>query len=406
MISSPQKHIYFAVLVAALGYFVDVYDLVLFSVVRSSSLSSLGVQNDTLLSDGVYLLNMQMTGMLLGGILWGIWGDKRGRVSVLFGSIVLYSLANIANGLVDSVSAYGWCRIVAGIGLAGELGAGITLVSEVMPIERRGLGTTFVASLGVAGAIVAALVGDLLSWRVAYFVGGGMGLALLVLRVIVHESGMFKQSLNEDVSRGNLLLLFKSKDRLIRYLCSILIGVPIWFIVGILFTFAPEFGKNLNMVELPTGAGAILYGYIGFVLGDISSGLLSQALKSRKKAILVFLLLAAITCFTYFNSFHVSLSHFYLICGTMGFAGGYWAVFVTTAAEQFGTNLRATVATTVPNFVRGSVVLVSSIFVMLKGEIGILQSGLYVGAGCILVALIALYHLKESFSNDLDFFER
>ncbi|MBX7137641.1 MAG: MFS transporter [Oligoflexia bacterium] len=394
------------VFVAALGYFVDVYDLILFSVLRIPSLKDLGVQGDELLNSGVFLLNMQMAGLLSGGILWGIWGDKRGRVSVLFGSILLYSLANIANATVQTVEGYAIWRFIAGVGLAGELGAGITLVSEVMSKEGRGLGTTLVAAIGVGGAVAAALVGNDFYWRTAYYIGGGLGLCLLVLRVSVYESGMFKAALGEDIQRGNLVMLLSSKERAFKYLCCFLVGVPIWYVVGILITLSPELGKALEMPELPVVSNAVLYSYLGLVVGDLVSGLLSQLLRSRRKVLAIFVLLTMLSSVMFVDNHGASLSRFYLFCFLVGFPAGYWAVFVTTASEQFGTNLRATVTTTAPNFVRGAVLPITTLFQYLRSDFGVLNSALAVGALCCSLALISVLGIQESFGKDLDYVEK
>jgi len=405
--NSPKlaRSVYVGILVAALGYFVDVYDLILFSVVRVASLKALGVAEDALLSAGVFLLNVQMAGMLLGGILWGIWGDKKGRISVLFGSIFLYSFANIANGFVDSIEAYAVCRFLAGLGLAGELGAGITLVTESMPKEIRGYGTTIVATVGVAGAVVAGLVGDIFDWRISYFIGGGLGFLLLILRIAVHESGLFEEMCKSSVRKGDLLLLLRSKTRFVRYLECILIGLPIWYVVGILITFCPEIGTALGMTEAPATGKAVLYCYIGLVLGDLCSGLVSQALKSRKKAIGLFILLTAVFSEMFLSLNGATPDRLYLMAIPLGFAVGYWAVFVTSAAEQFGTNLRATVATSAPNFVRGAVIPMTMMFEFLKTPLGITQSAFVVGVFVIFVSLVSLIGLEETFSKDLDYFE-
>src|SRR5260221_4603629 len=278
-----------ALVVSSLGYFVDIYDLILFSIVRMKSLRAIGVPESKLLDEGIRLINWQMSGMLLGGILWGVLGDKRGRLSVLFGSIVLYSLANIANAYVTSVPTYAVTRFLAGIGLAGELGAGITLVSESMPRHIRGIGTSIVAGVGIFGAVAAYLVGERFAWTTAYVVGGVMGLCLLVLRIGVFESGMFKKLLGQTASRGRFLSLFSTRERAIKYLSVILVGVPIWFVTGILVTFSPEIGKSLGMAESPVAARAVLFSYVGLAISDFMSGILSQALKSRKRAIFVFL---------------------------------------------------------------------------------------------------------------------
>lgn len=394
-----------AILLAALGYFVDIYDLILFSIVRVPSLKDIGVAPERLLDTGLLLINMQMGGMLLGGLLWGILGDKKGRLSVLFGSIAMYSLANLANGFVHTIPAYAALRLIAGVGLAGELGAGITLVSELMSKETRGYGTMIVAGVGILGGVAAGLVGDFFGWRTAYFVGGGMGLALLTLRIGVYESGLFDKLKRSAVKRGDFFMLLRSGENLRKYLSCILLGVPIWFVIGILATFAPEFGKALDMPVPPTGARAVMWLYLGCALGDFASGGLSQYLRSRRRAALVFVLASAAVCAIYLNLRGAALLPFYAACFGLGFFAGYWAVFVTIASEQFGTNIRATVTTTVPNFVRGSLVAVSWGFQALKPSHGIITAAGVVGAGTFLLALLALAGLKETFGKDLDYLE-
>jgi len=404
--SAPSiRSVRLAVLVAALGYFVDIYDLILFSIVRVRSLTDIGVAPADLLSTGVLLLNMQMMGMLLGGIAWGVLGDKRGRLSVLFGSIVLYSGANLLNALVGDVPQYALLRFVAGIGLAGELGAGITLVSEVMPRETRGYATTIVASVGICGAIAAGLVGDLFDWRVAYVVGGLMGIALLLLRIGVHESGMFVQVKAAAHARGRFLQLFADRARATRYLAIIVVGVPIWYVVGILITFSPEFGRAMQMPVIPHAGTAVMFCYGGLAVGDLTSGWLSQWMRSRKRVLTIFLGLTTAGIAIYFLPWTKPLGAFYALCAALGFATGYWAVFVTVAAEQFGTNLRATATTTVPNFVRGAVVPITSTFQALVAPIGIVASGLLVGTVCLALAFVALSWLDETHGRDLNFVE-
>lgn len=393
------------VIVAALGYLVDMYDLFLFSVVRVPSLKALGVPTDQLLTEGIKLLNFQMAGMLIGGVLWGIIADKKGRLSVLFGSIIMYSLANIGNGFVTSLDQYAILRFIAGIGLAGELGAGITLVTEVLPKEIRGYGTTLVATLGVLGAILAYFVADLFAWRISYFVGGGMGLVLLVLRFNVFESGIFKQVKERPVDRGNVLMILTNGKRLRKYLMAILIGLPIWFVVGILITFSPEFGAAKGIEGINAGK-AVMLAFSGQVAGDIVSGLLSQYLKSRKKVIGLFIILSLAMVVGYLMIPIQDLFSFYLLCALLGFCNGYWTLFITIAAELFGTNLRATVATTVPNFVRGATIPLAALFVQFKPGLGVIQSGLLIGVATSFVALMALYFLEETFTKDMDFVEK
>ncbi|MEO5998154.1 MAG: MFS transporter [Chitinophagaceae bacterium] len=393
------------VIVAALGYFVDIYDLLLFSIVRIPSLKSLGVAEPNLLSKGVFLINMQMGGLLIGGILWGILGDKRGRISVLFGSILIYSLANVANGFVTNVNQYAILRFIAGVGLAGELGVGITLVAEILPREIRGYGTSLVASVGMLGAVMAYFIAERFEWRISYFIGGGLGLLLLFMRVKVFESGIFTKVKEKSVSRGNFFQLFVSGKQFFKYLRCILIGIPVWFVAGILMTFSPEFGKALHL-DVPIVAGkAVMWEYIGLTVGDLSSGLLSQYLGSRKKVVRLFILCAGILSAVYLFVPLQTATMFYALCVCLGITAGYWALFVTIAAEQFGTNLRATVATTVPNFVRGSMILMTPLFLFFKDQFGILLGGGLLGLITILIALIGLWKMEETFGKDLNFLE-
>ncbi|HEU6447472.1 MAG TPA: MFS transporter [Verrucomicrobiae bacterium] len=398
-----------AVIVGALGYFVDIYDLILFSIVRTASLKDLGFSGDELVSHGLFLLNLQMIGMLVGGVVFGILGDRLGRVALLFSSILLYSIANIANGFVHSLEAYAVWRFVAGFGLAGELGGGITLVSEILSTELRGYGTMIVATVGVFGAVVGGLVADIVNWRYAYFVGGGLGLILLVLRLSVAESGMFKQLQKKPatVSRGNFFVLFNHWKRFVKYLCCILIGLPTWFVVGILVTFSPEFAKELHIVGNVNAAHAVAFSYLGITFGGFASGLLSQLLRSRKKVVLLFLVFTIVCIAAYLLARGFSDGTFYLIIHLLGFGVGYWTVFVTIAAEQFGTNIRATVATTVPNFIRGSLVPIAWSFTRLhqSAHFSLVASAAIVGAVCLLIALIALSGLDETHGKDLNYLE-
>ncbi len=401
------RHVFtLPVIVAALGYFVDIYDLVLFSIVRVPSLKSLGLSGQELIDSGVFLLNMQMAGMLIGGIIWGILGDRKGRLKIMFGSIFLYSAANMANGMAHSIQAYAALRFIAGIGLAGELGAGITLVSEVLHTSIRGYGTMLVASVGVSGAILANIIANAFDWRNAFIIGGILGLLLLIARISVAESGMFRSmEKTRAVARGNFLSLFSERKRFLRYLNSILIGVPIWFVVGILITFSPEFAKALGTNGAISAGNAVMFCYLGLVFGDLSSGLLSQALKSRKKVLFLYMLLTIAGIAFYFLQGARSTTFFYGVCLVLGFAGGYWAIFVTVAAEQFGTNLRATVATTVPNFVRGMVVPITLLFQFFRQYLGLQGGALAVGAICVIAGFIALASLEETFHKNLDYYE-
>jgi MFS transporter, putative metabolite:H+ symporter len=409
------------VIVAALGYFVDIYDLLLFSIVRKASLITLGVPAEKLHDMGEFLLQVQMGGLLVGGILWGIMGDKRGRLSVLFGSILLYSLANIANGFVTSVEQYAVLRFIAGIGLAGELGAGITLVSETVPARLRGYATAIIASVGVLGAVLANFVSKIVDWQTAYFIGGALGLLLLLARVSVLESGMFLRTKEKVISRGNFLQLFQTKERLTKFLGCIFIGLPIWYAIGVLITFSPEFAAALGIIGEINSGDAVMASYVGLSLGDLASGILSQVIGSRKKVVRLYILLTLLFFILYLFMPGKTITFFYVCCFLIGWGIGYWALFVTIAAEQFGTNLRSTVATSVPNFIRGTVIPLTLLFKYLRdtlaahylpthGEmaakhLGIIYGALIIGLGTVVIALLALRVIDETYGRDLNFEE-
>lgn len=403
--SDSLKHLWLPVVVGALGYFVDIYDLVLFSIVRVASLRSIGVPDAQLLDTGVLLLNAQMSGMLVGGIAWGILGDKKGRLSVLFGSIFLYSIANIANGFVTTVDQYAVLRFIAGIGLAGELGAAITLVSEVLPKDKRGYGTAVVAGIGLSGAVVAGLIGDKIAWNWAYVVGGCLGLVLLFLRIGILESELFHQAKETQVVRGDLKMLLLNKERLLKYVACIAVGFPIWFSVGILVTFSPEIGNALGVADGLKAGRAIMFCYAGLAIGDLLSGFLSQIFKSRRKIVIGFLAGVALCSVLILTSHGVENHTYYNLCFLLGLFTGYWAVFVTIAAEQFGTNLRATVTTSVPNFVRGAVVPMTLSFQSMAHSIGVVKSAAVVGSVTCVLALIAILSLSETYGKDLNYME-
>ena len=391
-------------LVASLGNFVDMFDLLLFPILRQPSLASLGILGDAQLVVYRNLLNAQMIGMLLGGIFWGVLGDKRGRLATLFGSIALYSVANLANAFVHTPQAYlGW-RFLAGFGLAGELGAAVTLVSEILPRELRAYGTTIVAAVGIFGTVAASLVGKFLPWRAGYLVGGGLGLLLLAMRIGIRESGMFNQQ-GSTHARGDFLSLFTSRDRLGRYLRCILIGLPTWFVVAILVNLAPEFAPKLGVAGTVKAGTAVAFCYSGITLGSLCSGMLSQWWGTRKKVVAVFIAITLASVTAYLTLRGLTPELFYVLTGLLGLGSGYWAVFVTIAAEQFGTNLRSTVATTVPNFVRGAVPLITYGFTFFKGSLGWVGAAWAVGVACFGLAIFALAGLGETHGRDLDFLE-
>lgn len=405
-----------AVLVAALGYFVDIYDLLLFNIVRVDSINSLALDHGIKLtsemakSQGEFIISIQMIGLLIGGIIWGILGDKKGRLSVLFGSIILYSVANIVNGFVQTPNQYALVRFVAGLGLAGELGAGITLVSELVSKEKRGLSTSLVAGIGLTGAVFAYFISLKLDWRACYFVGGGLGFCLLLLRISVFESGMFTQIKETNISKGNFFMFFSNKERFFKYAKAILIGLPTWYVIGILLAFSNNFAEKFGIVGEVLPKKATMFAYVFISIADLLIGFVSHWLKSRKKALFIFYFLTVIGIVLYFMQQGGTAYTMYIICAFLGFGTGFWALFVTMAAEQFGTNLRATAATTAPNMVRGSLPLMLLLFNWFQSltagdSNSYLKSAIWLGVIVMAVSMSAAYFTKETFGKDLNFVE-
>ncbi|MBL7703364.1 MAG: MFS transporter [Ferruginibacter sp.] len=405
--NKPASVFNIAVIVAALGYFVDIYDLLLFSITRVPALKSLGLSETEILSEGESIIMWQMGGLLIGGIIWGVMGDKKGRLSVLFGSIILYSLANIANGFVQTADQFKIIRFIAGIGLAGELGAGITLVSELTHKSKRGIATSLVAGIGLTGAVVAFIMKENFDWRTCYFIGGGLGLLLLLLRISVFESGMFHKVKKLNVQRGNFFMLFNTKERLRKYLCSILIGLPTWFVIGVLVTFSSEFGKQMGIAEKIDPGKAIMYAYAAIAVGDVLIGFISQWFKSRKKALYLFYFITAVFMVLFFTiQWNGSAAQMYWICAGLGFGTGFWAIFVTMGAEQFGTNIRATAATTIPNMVRGMLtVMILPLFKLCRGVTDYVTGGWITAIVIMSITVIAALMIKETFHKDLNYIE-
>jgi len=394
------------VLVAALGYFVDIYDLLLFQIVRVESLKDMGLSNEQVKSVGEYIISVQMIGLLVGGIIWGVMGDKRGRLSVLFGSIILYSIANIVNGFVQTPNQYAITRFFAGIGLAGELGAGITLVSELVSKEKRGLSTSLVAGIGLTGAVAAYFVSLNFNWRICYFIGGGLGFCLLLLRISVFESGMFNKLKQQQVQRGNFFMFFTNKLRFKKYMLAILIGLPTWYVIGILVAFSNDFGLAFGFSEEVLPKKSTMFAYVAIAIADVVVGLVSQWLGSRKKALFIFYILTIISIIFYFTMQSGTAAGMYVICAALGFSTGFWAIFVTMAAEQFGTNLRATAATTVPNMVRGALPLMLLLFRGLQSLTGdYITAGWITGAVVMAISLVAAWFTEETFGKDLNYVE-
>jgi putative MFS transporter len=393
------------VLAAGLGFFIDTFDIFLFNVYRVSSLKELGLSGEALTRAGEYLLSMQMLGMMIGGVLSGVIADRKGRVSVLFGSIVLYSIANICNGFVQDVDTYAVIRFFAGMGLAGELGAGITLVGESMSIEKRGYGTILVATLGGLGAVTAGLAGDFLPWRSAFIAAGAMGFLLLLLRVKAMETSIFKATQASEHPRGSFLHLFRTRERTWRYIACIIMGIPIWYSVGLLITLSTELAAEHSISNLQAGLCFILF-QCGVTVGDLSSGLLSQLLRSRKKVLLGFMLIAMLATALHFILLHLSMP-IYISALLIGLGCGYLSVFVTATSEHFGTNLRVTVTATVTNFMRGAVTLLIPLRILLQDTFGltITTSLIVMGILVWLAALAATMLLPDTYGRDLQFVE-
>lgn len=397
------------VFVAALGYFVDVYDLLLFTIVRQPSVLAVGSTLETIIVDSAHIINWQMSGLLIGGILWGIIGDKQGRLKVLFGSILLYSLANILTAYVQTVDQYAYCRFVGGIGLAGELGAGITLVSEMLPKNKRGIGTSMVAGIGLFGAVFAYFTFKYTQdWRLCYKIGGGLGFFLLVLRVRVAESFMFESAKLANINKGNFFMFFTSYKRFSKYIKAILIGLPTWFVIGVMVNYSNKFATGLYGENLIDSGRSVMFAYVGIAIGDLLIGWVSQYFKSRKKALLLFYSISILGMVLFFSAFNSNDSRMYAICAFLGFSTGYWAIFNQMAAEQFGTNLRATAATTIPNMVRGALPLINFLFLdILQKSMGwtIVQSGIVTGAIVMGITLVAFVFTEETYHKDLDYLE-
>ncbi len=396
-----------AVLVAALGYFVDIYDLLLFNIVRVDSLKSFGLNALQVKSEGEFIISIQMIGLLIGGIIWGMMGDKKGRLSVLFGSIILYSVANIINGFVQTPNQYALVRFFAGVGLAGELGAGITLVSELVSKEKRGLSTSLVAGVGLTGAVVAYFISQKFDWRICYFIGGALGFCLLLLRIAVFESGMFNKVKESKIVRGDFFMFFTNKIRFKKYILSILIGLPTWYVIGILIAFSNNFAEKFDITEEVLPKKATMFAYVAISIADLLIGFVSHWLKSRKQALYIFYLITAISIIMYFMQDAGSANRMYFICAALGFGTGFWALFVTMAAEQFGTNLRATAATTAPNMVRGSLPLMLLLFnaLQINNTFTYVQAGIILGVIVMVISTIAAYFTEETFAKDLNFVE-
>ncbi|MBP8156671.1 MAG: MFS transporter [Leadbetterella sp.] len=400
-----KKHIWLAIIASALGFFVDLYDIMILSVVRKSSLLAVGVPEAELLSKGVSLINVQMAGMLLGGFIWGIIGDKMGRLSVLFGSIVLYSSATFANAYAPNFEIYLLLRFLAGVGLAGELGAAITLVTEQMPQKYRGIGPAIIGGCGMLGAIFGAFIGGKYSWQFTYQLGGGLGFLLLILRLGVLESGLYNQIKDKTTIKGDLRLLFKNKDYIKKYISICVLGFPVWYVNGVVMTFTPEIAKAWGMVEIPSVSTVVIYYFIGLTFGDLTGGFVSQYFQSRKKAIRLYLSMYAVAAVVFFMFGNKSIIIYNGLILFLGFCVGYSIVLLTLAAEQYGTNIRSTVTTSSLNILRATVIPQTLLFGFLSPYIGTVNAAMAVGVIAILLAFWGLRNLDETFHKDLNYME-
>lgn len=398
------------VIVGALGFFVDIYDLLLFNIVRRSSFADLGVAESAMKDIGEHIISWQMLGLTVGGILWGILGDKKGRKSVLFGSILLYSLATIANGFVQTVDQYTWLRFIAGLGLAGELGASITLTSELLPKEKRGIAAAIIATSGVMGTITAYFIHDWSGgdWRLCYFIGGGMGLALLFLRMGVLDSRMYDNAKEKHIQMGNFLMLINNRERFFRYMRGILIGLPVWYIIGVIISFSDEFAKQFGIAGFDQPK-ALMLQYVALAFGDMFAGIISNYIKSRKKTLYLYYGITALFLFLFFAlKGGGSATNMYLLCMGLGFGSGISVLYITMSAEAFGTNLRATAAISIPNLVRGCLPLLLLLFQFLRSEkvLSSYVTAAWVTGGLVmLIGIIAVIKTKETFAKELDFVE-
>lgn len=398
------------VIVGSLGFFVDIYDLLLFSIVRKSSFRDLGVAASDMKNIGENIISWQMLGLTIGGIVWGIIGDKKGRKHVLFGSIFLYSLATVANGFVTNIDQYTLLRFIAGLGLAGELGASITLTSELLPKEKRGIAAAIIATSGVMGTVTAYFVHYLSNenWRLCYFIGGAMGIALLFLRVSVLDSKMYDTAKNAQVKMGNFLMILMNRERFFRYLRAITIGLPVWYVIGLLISFSDEFATRFGIVNFDQPK-ALMLQYVALVFGDMGAGFLSNYIKSRKKTLLIFY---GILSFFFILFFALkgggSAFNMYLLCMGLGFGSGISVLYITMSAEQFGTNLRATAAISIPNLVRGFLPLILLLFKFLRGSSMLnnyVTAAWVTGVIVLAIGLISVFFTHETFGKDLDFIE-
>jgi hypothetical protein len=247
---------------------------------------------------------------------------------------------------------------------------------------------------------------ELFDWRTCYYIGGALGLTLLLLRMQVKESVLFKQVKQAGVKRGDFLMFFNNKERALLYLRCIMIGIPAWYIIGVLVTFSDQFGKEFGIEGIDPGK-AIMYQYMAIAFGDLTAGLLSKLLNSRKKALFVFYGITTLFLGLYFGlRGGGSAQNMYWLCAGLGFGTGFSVIYITMSAEQFGTNLRATAAVTIPNMVRGALPLIIILFKGMRNWTGSYVTGaVLTGALLMLIAVYAAIGIRETYNKELDFVE-
>jgi MFS transporter, putative metabolite:H+ symporter len=381
------------------GYFIDIFDLVLFSTLRISSFEELKITDPTYWT--VVFFNLQMTGILVGGIFWGKMADIKGRSWSFMGTILVFSIANIINGLTSSLTVYGICRFIAGFGLAGEMGSGIALICEKVPDEKRSLYLGFVSSLGCIGAVLSGWLGDIVYWRYLFIGSGFAGILLTLLRKNLLEPDLFRKTATLNIPRGQWKTLFQSPPDLIRFILLIFLGIPMWYIIGILWSFSTEMTSTIGL-NIFTSGQAILWGYVGVWMGDMLMPFVSQFLKSRIFTIQICLIMMLLGVIYLFQFQPHSLLSFQLTHIFLGFTIGYWAVYATLCGESFGTNIRALTSTSLPSLIRFSSIPMMIIYQYGRDE-NELNIALGMGLTVLCISMITTYFIKDTFQKDIDF---
>lgn len=409
-----EQSIALLILVASLGYFVDAYDLIIASVVRSSAIVELGLAQVGTPEHTKYAQlfeYVQSAGILLGGIIFGVYSDKKGRKKALYYSIAIYSIANILNGLLSASvpfvgTVYCILRFICGFALAAELSIGIVMISETMKAKHRGYGTMIVVSFGILGAVLAAVLFEFIGihWQTLYLIGGIAGVLLLIFRFSVKETNPFLDLENQESERGSWVMIFKNRRLLKILFNAILLGFPIYFFISIPIKFATDYGKELGLTI--KGTIPIIVFYIAMSVSDIIANYLCQLFENRKKVLYFYLGLCTISVFLlHFYPPTTPEQYFYLFSPLMGFASGYWALLITFTNEQIGTNIRSTYTTAVPNVVRSLFIPIQLLLTVLQPTFGTSTSVFYIGVLAVILALLGLYSLKETWGKNLKFID-